>query len=179
MDEKWGREVSFKRLREDHRAVYYVLAGTAWAAFAFFLLLFLLLLFSAVNPWMQARVIISDSMEPAIITGSMVIVVPQDGYHEGDIISFVDPDIGINVHRIVGEVSRDGETYFITKGDNARRADRTPVPLDKVEGKVVLIFPYLGYLAYLGFLVALIPIGLIVLRLVRKVRSRAAAGGGG
>jgi signal peptidase len=176
MDEKWSREISFKQLREDHKAAYYILAGSAWAILGFFLFLFLLLLFSALNPWVQARVIISGSMEPTIKTGSMVIVVPQDEYHRGDIISFIDPDIGRNVHRIVGEVTSDGVTYYITKGDAARMADRTPVPLDKVEGKVVLIFPYLGYLTYLGFFVALIPISLIVLHFVRKMRSRPVTG---
>jgi len=162
MGAMWSREISPKKLRENHRAVYYILLVSGWAALGFFLILFLLLLFSALNPWVQARVIISGSMEPTIRTGSMVIVIPQDEYQEGDIISFIDPDIGRNVHRIVGEVSRDGVEYFITKGDAARMADRTAVPLDKIEGKIVLIFPYLGYITYLGFFLALIPISLIV-----------------
>ena len=174
MGAMWSKEISLKKLHENHRAVYYILLVSGLAVLGFFLILFLLLLFSALNPWVQARVIISGSMEPAIRTGSMVIVIPQDEYQEGDIISFIDPDIGRNVHRIVREVSSDGETYFVTKGDAARMADRTPVPLDKVEGKVVLIFPYLGYLTYLGFFVALIPISMIVLHFIRRKRSRPA-----
>ncbi len=174
MGAMWSKEISLKKLRENHRAVYYILLVSGLAALGFFLILFLLLLFSALNPWVQARVIISGSMEPTIRTGSMVIVIPQDEYQEGDIISFIDPDIGRNVHRIVGEVSSDGVTYFVTKGDAARMADRTPVPLDKVEGKIVLIFPYLGYLTYLGFFLALIPISMIVLHFIRRKRSRPA-----
>jgi len=76
----------------------------------------------------------------------------------------------------VGEVSRDGVMYFITKGDAARMPDRTLVPLNKIEGKIVLIFPYLGYLTYLGFFLALIPISMIVLHFIRRKRSRPSAG---
>jgi signal peptidase I len=172
----WSTDISLRQLREDHRALYYCLAGSAWAILGFFLFLFLLLLFSALNPWIYARVIISGSMEPTIKTGSLVIVVPQDEYHEGDIISFQDPVIGRNDHRIVGVVKSNGTTYFVTKGDAARMADQTLVPIDKVEGKIVLIFPYLGYIAYLGFFAALIPISMLVLHFVRKMRSRTVTG---
>jgi signal peptidase len=168
----WSREISLKRLRENHRAAYYILMGSAWTILGFFLFLFLLLLFSALNPWINARVIISGSMEPTIKTGSMVIVIPQDEYNQGDIISFIDPVIGRNDHRIVGEVTSDGMTYFITKGDANRMPDHTPVPIDKIEGKIVMIFPYLGYIAYLGFFAILIPISMIILHFVRKKRSR-------
>ena len=109
----------------------------------------------------------------------MVIVIPQDEYHQGDIISFIDPMIGRNDHRIVGEVNSDGVTYFITKGDAAEMPDHIPVPIDKIEGKIVMIFPYLGYVAYLGFFATLVPISMIVLHFVRKKRSRPAVGEGG
>jgi signal peptidase I len=169
-----SREISLKRLRETHRAAYYILVGSAWTVVGFFSFLFLLLLFSALDPWIHARVITSGSMEPTIRTGSMVIVIPQDEYHQGDIISFIDPVIGRNDHRIVGEVSIDGVTYFITKGDAAKMPDRTPVPRDKIEGRIILIFPYLGYVAYLGFFVLLVPIVLIILHFIRKKRSKPA-----
>jgi signal peptidase I len=171
----WSREISLKRLRESHRTAYYILVGSVWTVLGFFLFLFLLLLFSALNPWIHARVIISGSMEPTIRTGSMVIVIPQDEYHQGDIISFDDPVIGRNDHRIVGEVNNEGVTYFITKGDAVKMPDRTPVPIDKIEGKIVMIFPYLGYVAYLGFFATVVPISMIILHFVRKKRSRPAA----
>jgi len=167
-----SREISLKGLRENHRAAYYILLGSSWTVLGFLIFLFLLLLFSALNPWIHARVIISGSMEPTIRTGSMVIVIPQDDYEQGEIIAFIDPTIGRNVHRIVGVASRDGVTYFITRGDAAERPDRIPVPIDKVEGKVVMIFPYLGYIAYLGFFAAMVPIILIIFHFIRKWRSR-------
>jgi len=175
----WSRGLSLKQLRENHREAYYILVGSAWTVLGFFLFLFLLLLFSALNPWIHARVIISGSMEPTIRTGSMVIVIPQDEYHQSDIISFIDPMIGRNDHRIVGEVNRDGVTYFITKGDAVEMPDHTPVPIDKIEGKIVMIFPYLGYVSYLGFFATLVPISMIILHFVRKKRSRPAADEGG
>lgn len=172
----WSREISLRKLRERHRAAYRALAVSAWTALGFFLFLFLLLLFSALNPWVHARVVISGSMEPTIRTGSMVIVVPQDAYRQGDIIAFIDPVIGRNVHRIVGEVDADGAVLFTTKGDAAEMPDRIPVPQRKIEGKVVTILPYLGYVAYLGFFAALVPIVMIVFHFIRKRRPRSARG---
>lgn len=172
MSDIWSKKVDLNRLRESHRALYYILMVSGWAVLGFFVILFLLLLFSAINPWIQARVIISGSMEPTIRTGSMVIVIPQDEYEQGDIIAFIDPDIGRNVHRIVGEVNRDGIKYFITKGDAASRPDRTPVPLGRIEGKVVMIFPYLGYMAYLGFFAILVPIAMLIIYFIRRRRSK-------
>jgi signal peptidase I len=168
----WSREISLNRLRENHHALYYILMVSGWSVLGFFLILFLLLLFSAINPWIHARVIISGSMEPTIKTGSMVIVIPQDEYQHGDIIAFIDPHIGGNVHRIVGEVSRGGVTFFITKGDAATRPDRTPVPIERIEGKIVMIFPYLGYIAYLGFFAILVPIAMLIIYFIRKRRSQ-------
>jgi len=167
----WSREITLKGLREKHRAAYYILVGSAWSVWGFFIFLFLLLLFSAINPWMYARVITSGSMEPTIKTGSMVIVIPQDDYYVGDIISFIDPEIGRNDHRIVGEVTRDGVRYFVTKGDAVNRPDRILVPIERIEGKIVLIFPYLGYIAYVGFFIILIPIILIIFHFIRKKRA--------
>jgi signal peptidase len=167
----WSKDISLKHLRQNHRATYYILVGSAWAVMGFFIFLFLLLLFSAINPWIHARVIISGSMEPTIKTGSMVIVIPQDEYHEGDIISFIDPVIGRNDHRIVGEVTRDGVRYFVTKGDAADRPDRILVPIERIEGKIVMIFPYLGYIAYFGFFATLIPIIMIIFYFIRKKRA--------
>lgn len=175
----WSREISLGKVRESHRAAYLLVTGTAWIILGIFALLFLLLLFSALNPWVQARVIISGSMEPTIRTGSMVIVVPRDEYRQGDVIAFQDPVIGRNVHRIVGEVGSEGVTYYITKGDASRMPDHFPVSRDRIEGKVVASFPYLGYMAYLGFFAALVPLSLVVIGVLRKRRSKSHAGEGG
>ena len=174
----WTRDISLKRLRVNHRATYYVLVASAWAVLGFFIFLFLLLLFSAINPWMHARVITSGSMEPTIKKGSLVIIIPHDEYRQGDIISFNDPVIGNNNHRIVGIVNSGGVTYFITKGDAATRPDHIPVTMDRIVGKIVLTFPYLGYAAYFGFFAALVPIILIVFHFIRKRRSRTAGANG-
>jgi len=171
----WSRELSLKDLRERNRAAYLLLVVPAWALEGFLLLLFLLLLFSAVNPWLHARVIVSGSMEPTIRTGSMVVVIPREEYRPGEIIAFRDPRIGRNVHRIVDEFERDGERYLVTKGDAVEMPDRFPVPLEEVEGKVVAIFPYLGYVAYLGYFAALVPVALATLRLARRSGARKAS----
>jgi len=174
----WIRDISLKRLRVNHRATYYVLVASAWAVLWFFIFLFLLLLFSAINPWIYARVITSGSMEPTIKKGSLVIIIPHDEYRQGDIISFNDPVIGNNNHRIVGIVNSGGVTYFITKGDAATMPDHIPVTMDRIVGKIVLTFPYLGYAAYFGLFAALVPIILIVFHFIRKRRSRTAGENG-
>ncbi|NPV59472.1 MAG: signal peptidase I [Actinobacteria bacterium] len=175
----WSREISLGKLRESHRAAYLFIAGITWILMGIFMLLFLLLVLSALNPWVHARVIISGSMEPTIKTGSMVIVVRRGEYRQGDIIAFQDPMIGRNVHRIVGEASSGGVTYYTTKGDASMMPDRFPVPGDRIEGKVVAIFPYLGYAAYSGFFAALVPLTLAAIHILRKRRSRSRAGEGG
>lgn len=174
----WSREISLEKLKESHRAAYLVITGIAWIATGFFLLLFLLLALSALNPWAHARVIISGSMEPTVKTGSMVIVVRQGEYRQGDIIAFQDPMIGRNVHRIVGVASNGGTPYYITKGDASMMPDRFPVSGDRIEGKVVAIFPYLGYAAYLGFFAALVPLTLAAIHIFRKRRSKSRTGEG-
>jgi signal peptidase len=177
MQENFSRNISLKPLRENHRAAYYALVGSAWAVLGFILLLALLLLVSLFNPWVHFGVVISGSMEPNMSKGSMIIVVPRSEYHQGDIINFSAPVIGNNTHRIVGEVEMDGVTYFVTKGDAFEEPDRTLVPVEKIRGKVEMIFPYLGYVAYSGFFGALVPISLLVIYLIRKRRSRQATSG--
>ncbi len=161
-----------KPLREKHRAVFYILVLTACALLAFIILVDLLLLLSPVNPWFHAEIIISGSMEPTIRTGSMIIVVPQDSYSVGDIITFIDPIVGKNTHRIIAVAERDGVTYFITMGDAAEGPDAIPVSLNRVKGKVRAIVPWLGYVAYAGFAAILVPLGLLLLYVIRKLRSR-------
>jgi signal peptidase I len=172
MEDLWSKEVSLKPLREKHRAAYYALLGAAVALMAFILLIDLLLLLSPINPWFHSEVVISGSMEPNIRTGSMIVITHQDSYAVGDVITFIDPMVGKNTHRIVAIATKDGVTYYATKGDALEEPDHIMVPADKVKGKVRAIMPWLGYAAYAGFALILVPLALLVLYLFRKLRSR-------
>lgn len=93
--------------------------------------------------------VISGSMEPAIPTGSLVVVkdVEDATVEDGDVIAYYsDSDNGaIITHRVVDNQIISGQ--FITKGDANDANDPTPVDYDRYIGKVVLSVKYLGYIA--------------------------------
>ena len=90
----------------------------------------------------------SDSMNPVIKKGSLLLVKNQRDYHSGDIVAFYavyeGETIGVT-HRIV---SRNSEDTYITKGDANSKADRDVVRKDKILGKVTGYIPYYGYVCF-------------------------------
>jgi len=97
-------------------------------------------------------VVQSGSMEPAVKTGSVVLVVPRKEYKAEDIITFLaNPkadlkDIKATVtHRIVSVHDDEGRATFKTKGDANQTEDREMVTIGQVLGKVMLNIPFLGY----------------------------------
>jgi signal peptidase len=94
----------------------------------------------------------SSSMEPAIRTGALAMMLPIDAedVKVGDIIVFDppwDPDATVTVsHRVIA-VLHDGQIQFDTKGDATEESDPYYVPAGSVHGKVVFSIPYLGYAA--------------------------------
>ena len=97
--------------------------------------------------------VLSGSMEPAIKTGSMVLVSPQEKYIVGDVITFKteaernsrQPKETIT-HRITGIIMEEGMEEYITKGDANSSQDGGKVDKGLVVGKTVLTLPYLGYI---------------------------------
>jgi len=92
-------------------------------------------------------VVLSGSMEPAIKTGSVIVVKPTKDYKIGDIITF-----GKNTrtetpitHRIVEIIDDNGRVKYATKGDANNAADNSQVASNRVIGKVYFKAPYLGY----------------------------------
>lgn len=83
----------------------------------------------------KSFVIISESMEPTIMTGDAILVkeVKQEELKEKDIISFHDQG-DINTHRIVEILEDDGIIKYKTKGDNNKKEDKELVTYDKIEG---------------------------------------------
>lgn len=91
--------------------------------------------------------ITSGSMEPKIPTGSLVYVKaaePQDVAPE-DVIVFLGGQDGGTVitHRVVENQEKD--RVFITKGDANEANDVTPVPYERLLGRVERSVPVLGY----------------------------------
>ena len=87
--------------------------------------------------------VVSGSMVPAIPQGSMVLVRPLDWSEiaEGDVIAF-ESNGSVVTHRVTKIHVVEGE--FITKGDANEDADITPVPFDRLIGRVERHIPLLG-----------------------------------
>ena len=83
-------------------------------------------------------VVLTGSMEPAIMADELIIVKACDDYAVGDVVVFQEGSILV-VHRIV---AMDEETVT-TRGD-ANNADDAPMTPDRIRGKVIAHFPRLG-----------------------------------
>lgn len=97
----------------------------------------------------RAFVVQSASMEPAIMTGSVVLV-QKANYEDlmpGDIITFIKPDKNRDyiTHRIQKKTTGSDTTTFITKGDNNKTQDGWILAAGGVVGKVIYSIPQLGY----------------------------------
>lgn len=127
----------------------------------------------------------SGSMEPAIQTGSIVLVKQQASYALNDVITFlarsrVDlKESGATItHRIVGRsIDTDTEQVFITQGDANEEPDGALVTSNKVLGKTVLSIPYIGYVVNfaqteIGFIALVIIPGTLIIYQELQVLGR-------
>jgi signal peptidase I len=111
----------------------------------------------------KVKIVESGSMEPTILTGSVVIIKPQVHYTVGDIVTFGE-DSKAHVpttHRIreIRAGTSPGESVMITKGDANEEPDSGETPLSKIVGKVLFSIPYAGYVIDLAHK----PIGFVLL----------------
>ena len=107
----------------------------------------------------QSYVVLSGSMEPAIPTGSVVVVaaVAPETVETGDVITYggsaTEPT---TTHRVVDIGSTNGQRWFRTKGDNNEDPDPRLVPADALVGQVLslpipgvgptlFVIPLIGY----------------------------------
>eukprot|EP00753_Platysulcus_tardus_P017052 PLAT6231.1.p1 GENE.PLAT6231.1~~PLAT6231.1.p1 ORF type:complete len:200 (+),score=48.92 PLAT6231.1:51-602(+) len=101
-------------------------------------------------------VVLSGSMEPAFYRGDILFLNnPPEPVRVGDIVVYKQEgkDVPI-VHRVLELHQKDGETFFLTKGDNNARDDRsgrifTPgrmwLKQEDILGKAVVFLPTVGY----------------------------------
>lgn len=99
-------------------------------------------------------VILTDSMEPTVNPMSLVVTAPPSLVHPkvGDIILYKvhvgDANYTI-MHRAVANFTKDGQMFFITKGDNRKFPDLWRVPEKNVIGVYVFSIPKIGYIIYI------------------------------
>ncbi len=94
----------------------------------------------------QMKIVESGSMEPTIMTGSVVVIRPIVDYGVGDIITFESATADVpTTHRIISVREAAGQKFFMTKGDANEEADTQEVAQRSVIGKVVFSAPYVGF----------------------------------
>lgn len=120
----------------------------------------------------HVTVVGGGSMEPAIATGSVVVVQPVDtqSIAAGDVVLYAPPSAPgtTTIHRVVEVVVENGALQFRTQGDANDAPDPSLVPAQNVKGQVRLSVPYAGYVVYfirtplgLGLLIGM-PAALII-----------------
>lgn len=129
----------------------------------------------------KTLVVLSGSMEPAIHTGSVVLIKPEVNYRIGDIITF--GKIGKNqtpiTHRVNDIRLQEGKPIYITKGDANNAPDTKEVTPTEIQGKVIFSIPFIGYAIDfakkpLGFMVIIIvPTIAIIFDEVKKIFNEA------
>lgn len=83
----------------------------------------------------------SNSMQPALSRGDLLVVGQETEPAVGDIVVYQDPSIGLVVHRVV---ALDGD-LVTTQGDANNTAD-VPFDRSRIVGRVVAVVPALGLL---------------------------------
>jgi signal peptidase I len=117
---------------------------------------------------LRTYVVQSGSMEPAIMTGDLIIIKPDISYTQHQVVTFNDRRKRVVTHRIVDIKHEDGDFGFVTKGDANPAEDFEEIGINQIIGRVVLTIPKLGYLVSFGktrwgsLLLVIIPAVLII-----------------
>jgi len=99
----------------------------------------------------QFKSVLSGSMEPTFLTGSIIAVKPVEEENKeklqvGDVISFVDSQKRLITHRITETKMSGKYIMYETKGDNNNAADKDLVLSDNVRALYTgFTIPYIGY----------------------------------
>ena len=95
----------------------------------------------------KIKIVLSGSMEPAIHTGSVIVIRPEAPYKIGDVITFgkdTKKDVP-TTHRIAEMRVEEGKYIYRTKGDANKTEDMSEVPENMVIGKVLFSVPVFGF----------------------------------
>lgn len=99
----------------------------------------------------QVKTVLSGSMEPTFMTGSVIAVKPLNQEEskslvKNDIITFQTADDMLITHRVVDVVKSGDQVMYETKGDNNNAPDLDLVLSDNVRGQYAnFTVPYIGY----------------------------------
>lgn len=119
-----------------------------------------------------AVIVRSDSMEPALKAGDLVVARPRaEGYEVGEILVYTSPNNEglIITHRVVDRSPTTSGFEYVTQGDMNEEEDPYRVQEKDVRGRQILVVPYVGKMlafgktkpGFIGFVV--VPVLLIVI----------------
>lgn len=91
-------------------------------------------------------IVLSGSMETKIHVGDLIIakMIKPETLKVDDVIAFRDAENTVTTHRIIEIVEKNGEYFFVTKGDNNSSQDQNLVEYKDVEGIYVGRIPMVG-----------------------------------
>ena len=116
-------------------------------------------------------------MEPAIMTGDVIVIKSFAEYQINDVVTFTNNSGKVVTHRIIEVNNNGGEKSFDTKGDANRSGDDDAISPAQIIGKVVLVIPKLGYIVAfsktpLGIMfLLLIPAAIFALDELAKIKN--------
>ena len=151
-----------------------------WTAATLLVLLILLFIGAAIPQVGNYKVmtVLTGSMEPAIKTGTVLVITPKEDYGIDDIVTFSIDGSVPTTHRIVEKTVENGNISYTTKGDANPAQDMTEVRKEDVVGKVAFGIPFLGYVIEfvktpIGFvLLVIFPALIIVGGEVKKIYNQ-------
>lgn len=98
----------------------------------------------------QLKTVLSGSMEPTFMTGSIIAVDPNRDMTqlvENEIITFMDGDRRLITHRIIEVIRNEDNVFYRTKGDNNDGPDAGLVNSKNVTAVYTgFTLPYIGYM---------------------------------
>ncbi|MFA5886795.1 MAG: signal peptidase I [Patescibacteria group bacterium] len=162
------------------KIIRFILGLVKWAILVGITLLALYLFSSNFNVFggYQPFLVQSGSMEPAIMTGDVIVIQNRGTYFINDVVSFRTNADRIVTHRIVA-VEKGKENRYSTKGDANRSGDEDIITNKQVIGKVVLVIPKLGYFVAFSksrsglIWLLIIPAAILILDELIKIKKHA------
>lgn len=96
----------------------------------------------------RGMIVRSGSMEPAISTGSVILVQRQDNYDVNDIVTYQNTESNgvLITHRVKEKQVDLWKASFVTQGDANPVEDTKIVQHQDILGKTKAVIPYLGYI---------------------------------
>jgi signal peptidase len=139
-----------RRAADEKSLVYYLGVAVSAAVLVIVVALAFLVIVLPLAVGGNALTVLTSSMAPKYPAGTLIVTkpTPVDEIRVGDVLTYqiASGSPAVISHRVITRtISTDGETTFITKGDNNADADPEPVREVQVKGTLWYAIPQLGW----------------------------------